>query len=68
MVNTILRLPTVRSITGLSTSTIYLQISQNKFPRQVSIGKRCVGWSESSIIDWVNQRIDESKKENDDES
>ena len=56
----ILRLPTVEKVTGLPRSTIYLKISQNLFPSQISLGKRSVGWLESEITKWINQRISES--------
>ncbi len=64
----ILRLPIVKSRTGLSRSSIYSQISKGDFPKQISLGQRSVGWLEEDIEDWINQRIEESQKENNDES
>jgi len=61
MNHTILRLPLVKSRTGLSRSTIYLWMSQNKFPKQVSLGGRTVGWVESEIEDWVSKQIAQSR-------
>ncbi len=61
MVTTILRLPTVKNRTGLSRSTIYLRISEGKFPKPVSLGGRAVGWVEAEINDWLNQRIEASR-------
>jgi prophage regulatory protein len=49
MANTILRLPIVKALTGLSRSTIYLRISEGRFPRPVSIGARAVGWPEHEV-------------------
>ena len=49
MVNTILRLPTVKSESGLSRSTIYSRIAQGLFTKQVSLGARCVGWPRHEI-------------------
>mgnify|MGYP000034610118 len=49
MVNTILRLPTVKSESGLSRSTIYSRIAQGLFTKQVSLGPRCVGWPRHEI-------------------
>ncbi|MBT4159970.1 MAG: AlpA family phage regulatory protein, partial [Gammaproteobacteria bacterium] len=43
MATTILRLPTVKARTGLSRSSIYLKISQNQFPKSISLGARAVG-------------------------
>jgi prophage regulatory protein len=44
MTHSILRLPAVKTSTGLSRSTIYLRIAQGVFPRPVSLGGRAVGW------------------------
>ena len=46
---TILRLPAVRSRTGLSRSTIYLRIKEGTFPPPVSLGARAVGWPASEV-------------------
>ncbi len=61
MVTDILRLPEVRSRTGLSRSTLYLRMSQGSFPKPVSLGGRTVGWVESEINDWIAQRIESSR-------
>jgi prophage regulatory protein len=44
MIQSILRLPAVKTSTGLSRSTVYLRIAQGSFPRPVSLGGRAVGW------------------------
>ena len=62
MVNNILRLPTVKSRTGLSRSSIYLRVSQGMFPKQVSLGGRAVGWLESEVEDWLRQQVQNSRK------
>src|ERR1041384_3744641 len=53
MVTTILRLPAVRARTGLSRSSIYLRISQERFPSPISLGGRAVGWIEAEINEWL---------------
>ncbi len=58
----ILRLPLVRERTGLSRSSIYLRISQGRFPRPVSLGKRAVGWLESEITEWLKGRIEAKRQ------
>ena len=60
----ILRLPTVKAITGLSRSTIYLRMSEGTFPEKISLGSRAVGWLETEIQDWLDERISISRKEN----
>ena len=59
----IVRLPKVKEMTGLSRSSIYLRISENTFPKQINLGGRAIGWLESDIQDWINQRIVESRIE-----
>ncbi len=61
MATIILRLPAVKARTGLSRSTIYLRISEGRFPKAISLGGRAVGWIESEINDWLNQQIDNSR-------
>ena len=53
MASKILRLRAVLELTGLSRSSIYLQIARGTFPRQVSLGARAVGWRESDISAWL---------------
>jgi prophage regulatory protein len=62
MTHTILRLPAVKTSTGLSRSTIYLRVAEGTFPRPVSLGGRAVGWLEAEIQDWLRQRIEASRK------
>lgn len=58
----ILRLPAVKTRTGLSRSTIYLRISEDSFPHPISLGGRAVGWIESEIDEWLEQQIKASRK------
>jgi prophage regulatory protein len=62
MSNVILRLPTVKSRTGLARSTIYLRIAQGSFPKQISLGGRAIGWVESEIEGWLAHQIEQSRK------
>jgi prophage regulatory protein len=62
MTHTILRLPTVKTRTGLSRSTIYLRVSQGTFPKPVSLGGRAVGWVEDEIQSWLAERIAARRK------
>jgi prophage regulatory protein len=50
MVNSILRLPAVKSETGSSRSTIYLRIQEGLWPKPVKLGPRSVGWPTSEVI------------------
>ena len=63
MKHIVLRLPEVKAITGLSRSTIYLRITEGKFPPPISLGSgaRAVGWVESEIQDWITKQIEASR-------
>ena len=62
MAYNILRLPAVKARTGLSRSTIYNRIAEGNFPEPVSLGGRAVGWIEAEIQDWLEERIQASRK------
>lgn len=52
----ILRLPQVKAITGLSKSSIYAMIASGDFPSQVRLGSRAVGWLADAVFAWVAAR------------
>ena len=56
-ISRIIRLPEVTNLTGISRTMIYELIKKNKFPRQINLGVRAVGWVESEIQEWIEQRI-----------
>jgi prophage regulatory protein len=58
---TFLRLPEVKRLTGLSRSSIYLQIKTGQFPSPVRLGGRAVGWVEEEILTWARDRVLESR-------
>lgn len=58
----LLRLPSVKDMTGLSRSTIYSWITAGRFPAPVMLGPRSVAWIKEEIEAWVNSRITESRK------
>jgi len=62
MTYAILRLPAVKAVTGLSRSTIYLRISEGRFPKPVSLGDRAVGWIEAEVQEWLEQQIAASRQ------
>ena len=61
MIHKILRLPDVKKKIGRSRSGIYLMISQGIFPKPIALGPRSVGWLESDIDDWINERINATR-------
>jgi len=56
-----IRLSEVIQRTGLSRSTIYLNISKGEFPKNISLGVRSVGWLESEIQEWMQRRIHQKR-------
>lgn len=59
---TILRLPAVKARTGLSRSSIYLRVSEGRFPKPISLGGRAVGWIETEINEWLDQQVEASRQ------
>ena len=57
----ILRLPDVKIRTGLSRSTIYALVKNERFPKYISLGARSVGWLESEIEAWIESRVNASR-------
>ncbi|AML51689.1 helix-turn-helix transcriptional regulator [Falsihalocynthiibacter arcticus] len=53
MADNILRRTQVEKRIGLSRSTLYVMIAEGTFPKPIRIGKRAVGWTESSLAAWV---------------
>jgi prophage regulatory protein len=49
MTHTILRIPAVKSESGLSRSTIYLRTDQGLWTKPVSLGPRAVGWPSDEV-------------------
>lgn len=50
----LLRLSSVKELTGLSRSSIY---ADSEFPKPVKIGPRAVAWVEDEIREWISSRI-----------
>jgi prophage regulatory protein len=60
----ILRRCDVEARCGLGRSTIYLKMSLNEFPKQITLGNgRAVGWVESEITNWLEQQVAASRGE-----
>ncbi|MCK5681611.1 AlpA family phage regulatory protein [bacterium] len=45
----IMRIPKVKSVSGLSRSTIYLRMTQGLWTKPVSLGPRAVGWPSDEV-------------------
>lgn len=55
----IVRLQQVMDSTGLGRSTIYKYISEDQFPKPLSLGGRSVGWLEAEVLEWILARVEE---------
>lgn len=52
----IMRFPEVVAQTGLSRATLYRLVNEGKFPRQVQLTSRSVGWYAKDIEKWLQER------------
>lgn len=62
MKTNVLRLPEVETRTGLARSSIYARIAEGRFPRQISLGGRSIGWIEIEVDNWLQQKINEREE------
>ena len=60
--HSICRLPEVVKLTGLPRSTIYALIKENRFPGQISLGPRTVGWVRQEIDQWIEEKVSQSRR------
>jgi prophage regulatory protein len=54
------RMAAVVHMTGLCRATIYRMIAEKRFPAQVRIGTRAVGWRWSDLERWSSDRTSPS--------
>lgn len=52
-----LRLPDVMAVTGLKRSAIYDAMAEGQFPKPVKLTARAVGWPETDVAAWANDRM-----------
>ncbi|MEM7207567.1 MAG: AlpA family transcriptional regulator [Pseudomonadota bacterium] len=55
-VDRILLLPEVMHLTGKGKTAIYADMKEGRFPAQIQIGKRSVGWLSTEIEAWIVAR------------
>lgn len=53
----VLRLPEVCKVTGLCRSLIYQMQAEHRFPKGIKLGVRSVGWLQSEVQSWLEQRV-----------
>lgn len=57
----LIKLTSVKSMTGLSKSTIYAMMNKGVFPKSISIGERSVAWIEMEVQKWIENKINLSR-------
>lgn len=58
----LIRLPEVKSRTGLSTSDLYRRVEAGTFPRQIKLGVKAVAWIETEVQEWIEKTIQAAKE------
>lgn len=53
----LLRIKDVLAKTGLSRSTMYALIADNRFPAPVKLSVRCSAWASDQVDAWIAARI-----------
>ena len=59
--NRFLRWPEVSGRVGYSRSQVHLLVKQGKFPPPCKLGLRASAWLESSIDQWISERVSASQ-------
>ena len=54
--NKVIKLSEVKQITTLSTASIYRQIKDKSFPKQIKLGERSSAWFYEEIIQWLEDK------------
>jgi len=61
MSKAILRLNATLAKTGLSRSVLYSEISKGNFPKQIRLSERSIGFLESEVETWIDERVKASR-------
>lgn len=59
----LLRLPDVLSMTGLSKTTLYGLIKAGEFPASMPLGGRAVAWASTEVEAWLAGKLKAAGKE-----
>ncbi|NQY19800.1 MAG: AlpA family phage regulatory protein [Campylobacteraceae bacterium] len=51
-----LRVKTVAEKVGISKSTIWLWVKENKFPKPIKVSPQVSVWNEDKIEEWMNNK------------
>lgn len=56
----LIRLPEVENLVGCKKSTVYSMVGKGTFPRPIRISARMVVWPETVVLQWLQDRINQS--------
>lgn len=62
MSQSLIRLSEVQRRTGYSRAWIYRLMADKRFPTSIKIGSRAIAFIESEVDEWINERIEASRK------
>lgn len=62
MSQSLIRLSEVQRRTGYSKAWSYRLMADKRFPTSVKIGSRAIAFIESEVDEWINERIEASRK------
>ena len=54
--NKVIKLKEVKHLTKLSTASIYRQIKNKSFPKQIKLGERSSAWFYEEIMQWLEDK------------
>jgi prophage regulatory protein len=57
----IIKLFEVQELTTHSRSTIYRLMNEGRFPSQIKLSKRSVGWVEKEVVDYIDDCVSSRK-------
>lgn len=52
----IIRRNQVLKIVPISVSALYQKIAEGKFPKQIKLGARAVGWKKQEVLEWLTSQ------------
>lgn len=58
----LIRLSEVLRRTGYSKAWVYRLMADQRFPASIKIGPRAIAFIESEVDEWINERIQASRK------
>ena len=56
-----MRMPEVLRMVGLSRSTLWNMIHDGRFPRQIRLGPKSIGWRDTEVFVWIEEKLNAAK-------